>query len=141
MGQSKPLRRATAVVVEDEEEQRYLSATLLEESEFDVVECESAEAAIQVIKEKGDDVALVFTDVQLAGDMDGVDLAKALHEERPEVSVIVTSGQGGAKLSELPQASILLKKPWRALDLLIKAEKAREPVSHRRHAGRSQKSE
>ncbi len=128
MGQSKPLRRATAVVVEDEEEQRYLSATLLEESEFDVVECDSAEAAIEVIKEKGDDVALVFTDMQLAGEMDGVDLAKAVHEERPGVSVIVTSGQGGAKLSELPPGVDFVKKPWRAIDLLIKAEKAREPV-------------
>jgi DNA-binding NtrC family response regulator len=128
MGQSKPFRRATAVVVEDEEEQRYLSATLLEESEFDVVECESAEAAIAVIKERGDEVALVFTDVQLAGPMDGVDLAKAVHEELPEVSVIVTSGQGGAKLSELPPGVDFVKKPWRAIDLLIKAEKAREPV-------------
>jgi len=128
MGQSKPLRRATAVVVEDEEEQRYLSATLLEESEFDVVECESAEAAIEVIKEKGDEVALVFTDVQLAGEMDGVDLAKVVHDELPDVSVIVTSGQGGAKLSELPPGVDFVRKPWRAIDLLIKAEKAREPA-------------
>ncbi len=66
MGQSKPLRRTTALVVEDEEEQRFLSATLFEESEFDVIECGSAEDAIQVIKEKGEEVALVFTDVQLA---------------------------------------------------------------------------
>jgi DNA-binding NtrC family response regulator len=130
MGQSKPLRRATAVVVEDEEEQRYLSATLLEESEFEVVECESAEAAIEVIKQKGDEVALVFTDVQLAGDMDGVDLAKVLHDELPKVSVIVTSGQGGARLSELPPGVDFVKKPWRAIDLLIKAEKAREQPAH-----------
>jgi DNA-binding NtrC family response regulator len=130
MGRSKPLRRATALVVEDEEEQRYLSATLLEESEFDVVECESAEAAIEVIKEKGDQVALVFTDVHLAGAMDGVDLAKVLHDELPEVSVIVTSGQGGAKLSELPPGVDFVRKPWRAIDLLIKAEKAREQPAH-----------
>jgi DNA-binding NtrC family response regulator len=130
MGQSKPLRRATAVIVEDEEEQRYLSAALFEESEFDVVECESAEAAIEVIQEKGREVALVFTDVHLAGDMDGVDLAKAVHEKLPDVSVIVTSGQGGARLAVLPPGVDFVKKPWRAIDLLIKAEKAREQPAH-----------
>jgi DNA-binding NtrC family response regulator len=130
MGQSKPLRRATAVVVEDEEEQRYLSAMLLEESEFDVVECASAEHAMEIIKEKAEEVALVFTDVQLAGDMDGVDLAKAVHQELPEVSVIVTSGQAGPRLSELPPGVDFVRKPWRAIDLLIKAEKAREQPIH-----------
>lgn len=126
MGQSKPLRRTMAVVVEDEEEQRFLSATLFEESDFDVVECASAEAAIRVIHEKGEEVALVFTDVQLAGDMDGVDLAKAVREELPTVPVIVTSGGGSDRLSELPPGVDFMRKPWRALDLLIRAERARE---------------
>lgn len=126
MGQSKPPRRTMALVVEDEEEQRFLSATLFEESDFDVVECESAEDALQVIKEKGEEVALVFTDVQLAGVKDGVDLAKTVREELPTVPVIVTSGAGSARLSELPEGVDFVRKPWRAIDLLIKAEKARE---------------
>jgi DNA-binding NtrC family response regulator len=126
VGQSKPLRRTTALVVEDEEEQRFLSATLFEESEFDVIECDSAEDAIQVIKEKGEEVALVFTDVQLAGNKDGVDLAKAVREELPSVPVIVTSGAGSERLLELPPGVDFLRKPWRAIDVLIKAEKARE---------------
>lgn len=130
MGQSKPLRRTTALIVEDEAEQRYLSATLFEESDFDVVECDSAEAAMQVLKDKGEEVALVFTDVQLAGDLDGVDLAKVVREELPTVPVIVTSGVGGDRLAELPPGVDFVRKPWRAIDLLIKAEKAREQPAH-----------
>lgn len=130
MGQSKPLRRATALIVEDEEEERYLSATLFEESDFKVVECDSAEAAMQVLKDKGEEVALVFTDVQLAGDLDGVDLAKAVREELPFVPVIVTSGVGGGRLSELPPGVDFVRKPWRAIDLLIRAERAREQPAH-----------
>ena len=130
MGQSKPLRRTTALIVEDEAEQRYLSATLFEESDFDVVECDSAEAAMQVLKDKGEEVALVFTDVQLAGDLDGVDLAKVVREELPTVPVIVTSGVGGDRLAELPPGVDFVLKPWRAIDLLIKAEKAREQPAH-----------
>jgi response regulator RpfG family c-di-GMP phosphodiesterase len=43
MGQSKPLR-ATALIVEDDPMQRDMICLLLEESDVDVIECESAEA-------------------------------------------------------------------------------------------------
>ena len=70
MGQSKPFR-ATALVVEDDPMQREMIALLLEESHFDVIECESAEAAEAVLRRIGRDLALVMTDVSLAGAMDG----------------------------------------------------------------------
>ena len=49
MGQSKPLR-ATALIVEDDPMQRDMICLLLEESEVDVIECESAEAAELVLE-------------------------------------------------------------------------------------------
>jgi DNA-binding NtrC family response regulator len=125
MGQSNPLSRSTALVVEDDDEQRFLSATLFEESDFDVIECASAEAALAVLQEKQDNVTLVFTDVALAGRMDGVDFANAVHAERPEVAVIVTSGVAGERVSDLANGVAFMPKPWRALDLLVWAERAR----------------
>ena len=44
MGRSKPLR-ATALIVEDDPMQREMICLLLEESDYDVIQCESAEAA------------------------------------------------------------------------------------------------
>jgi DNA-binding NtrC family response regulator len=129
MGQSKPLRRTMALIVEDDEEQRFLSATLFEESEFNVVECASAEAAMAVLHEKHDEVGLIFADVELSGNMDGVELAKIARTELPDVPVIVTSGAGGARVAELPAGADFVPKPWRALDLLIRAEKARRASS------------
>ena len=49
MGQSKPFR-PTAVVVEDDEIQRDMIAVLLEESEFEVIQCEDAETASLAIR-------------------------------------------------------------------------------------------
>ena len=72
MGQSKPFR-ATALVVEDDPMQREMLCLLLEESEIDVIECESAEAAEAVLERAGGSVALMMTDVQLAGNMSGVE--------------------------------------------------------------------
>ena len=53
MGQSKPFR-ATALIVEDDPMQRDMICLLLEESEVDVIECESAEAAELVLERAAD---------------------------------------------------------------------------------------
>jgi CheY-like chemotaxis protein len=45
-GYATPTDKRIVLVVEDDAELRWLTATLLEESEFDTVECESAEAAL-----------------------------------------------------------------------------------------------
>jgi two-component system cell cycle response regulator CpdR len=66
MGQSNPFR-ATALIVEDDPMQREMIGLLLEESDVDVIECESAEAVERVLENAGDNVELLVTDVQLAG--------------------------------------------------------------------------
>ena len=66
MGQSKP-PRATALIVEDDLMQRDMICLLLEESEVDVIECESAEAAELVLRRAAGSLVLMLTDVQLAG--------------------------------------------------------------------------
>jgi CheY-like chemotaxis protein len=66
---------SVALVVEDDAENRHLAATLLEESELKVVECESGEAALSVMQRMGPSVALVFVDIRLPGLIDGLDLA------------------------------------------------------------------
>ena len=124
MGQANSLR-PMALVVEDDDDQRALAAVLLEESEMEVVECRSAEAALAIMQHSEDRVAMVFTDIGLAGKMDGVELAQVLDDRCPNVSVIVTSGNPGHRLRDLPQRSRYIQKPWRALDVLTAAERAR----------------
>ncbi len=123
MGQAKPFR-STVLVVEDDEAQRFLASTLFEESELDVIECDSAEAALDMVEHAHHCIAMVFTDVALAGDMDGVDLARVLRREHPEIPLIVTSGDGD-RADELPKHTLFMHKPWRPLDLLMKAERVR----------------
>jgi CheY-like chemotaxis protein len=123
MEHSQPFRPIMAVVVEDDEDQRF-PATLLEEADFEVVECETAEAGLKVVRERRDDVQLIFTDVQLPGKMDGIEFATKVHDLLPGVTVIVTSGGAGDRINELPPGVDFLPKPWSALDLLMRADKA-----------------
>jgi CheY-like chemotaxis protein len=124
MGQAQSKRR-TALVVEDDAELRWLTATLLEESELDIVECESAEAALAVMLLRGRDVMMIFADIRLPGVMDGVDLAREVKMRWPNLTVVLTSGNPGERLEQLPAGVQYMPKPWQPLDVLMVAERAR----------------
>jgi CheY-like chemotaxis protein len=119
MGQSL---RPTALVVEDDRDQRALVGALLEECELKVVECETAEAAAVAMEHLRDTLVMIFVDVNLAGNMNGVELASLARQTLPHVAVVVTSG---GHVPKMPADTVFMQKPWRALDLLRVAESAR----------------
>lgn len=112
-----------ALVVEDDPQLRALAETLLEETELEVVGCDSAEAALVVLQARGGDVALVFADIQLAGAMTGLQLARAVATLWPRARLVVTTGQGGRR-PDLPSEAVFIAKPWRPFDVLVEAERA-----------------
>jgi two-component system cell cycle response regulator CpdR len=121
VGQSIPFR-ATALIVEDDPSQREMLSLLLEESDFDVIQCESAEAAELVLAKNGSALSLMVTDVNLAGPMNGVELAFIAKQHHPTLDVIVTSGR--PLPGSLPDGAKFWSKPWAPLDLLREAELA-----------------
>ena len=100
-----------ALVVEDDPHVRELAAALLEETKLDVVEVETAEAALDCLQERGGEVAMIFADIRLQGTMDGVQLAKAACTLWLTIRVVLTSGAAGALLESLPRASPLCPSP------------------------------
>ncbi|MDP4022562.1 response regulator [Methylobacterium sp. NEAU 140] len=112
-----------ALVVEDDAEIRELAEALLEETELAVLGCDSAEAALAVLRERGGEVAMVFADVRLAGAMDGLQLARAVSTLWPRARLVVTSGHGVHR-PELPNEAVFIPKPWRPFDVLVEAERA-----------------
>ena len=127
MGQSKPYR-ATALIVEDDPMQREMICLLLEESDMDVIECESGEAAELVLEQADASLVLMMTDVQLAGHMNGVELAHVAKKFNPEMDVIVTSGK--PLRQKLPDGAQFWSKPWAPLDVIREAEKMSLAWSH-----------
>ena len=113
-----------ALIVEDDPDVRDLAAALLEETPLDVVEVETAEAALDCLQERGGEVAMMFADVRLPGEMDGVQLAKAACTLWPTIRIVLTSGDPGAVSEQLPECVTFMPKPWRGLDVLVQAEKA-----------------
>ena len=122
--QAKAVSR-TALIVEDDADQRWLTAMLLQENGFDTVECESAEAALAIMLLRGREVCMVFADLRLSAAMDGVDLARELKMRWPHLTVVLTSGNPGVRLVHLPPGVEFLPKPWQPLDLLTVAGRAK----------------
>jgi len=114
-----------ALVVEDDAAIRAMAEALLEETELGVLSCESAEAALDLMRARGGEVALVFADVHLAGVMDGVQLASAIALLWPTARLVVTSGQRTQRPTGLAPQAVFIPKPWRPLDLLGEVERAR----------------
>jgi two-component system cell cycle response regulator CpdR len=121
MGQTSPFK-PIAMVVEGDTLQRELVVVLLEESEMGVIQCESAEGAFRVLERMGGCVSMMFIDVDLAGKIDGVELAHFATQRYPKIHVIVTSGLALTK--SLPEAAMFMPQPWLPLDVLREAERA-----------------
>lgn len=112
--------KQTVLVVEDDQLQRELVSVIFEESDMHVITCMSAEAAAAVLEKVGNDLTLMFTDMDLDGDMSGVELARIASERFPNLDVIVTSGQDLE--DEIPDNVLFMQKPWLPLELLRQAE-------------------
>lgn len=123
MGQALP-DCPVALVVEDDDAVRNLAAAVLEETDLEVIACASAEDAISVLERRDVNVALLFADIRLPGPMDGLSLARTVEDRWPDVRVIVTSGEDAGGDARLPKEAVFMRKPWRALDVLVQAEHA-----------------
>lgn len=118
----------TVLVVEDDQLQRELVSLIFEESDMNVIQCMSGEAAAVVLEKAGAELTMMFADVELDGAMTGVELAHMARRWFPDIDVIVTSGQD---VGDIPDDVLFLPKPWLPLELLREAERSRQ-----RHARR-----
>lgn len=110
------------LVVEDDPELRSLVSMVLEEAlDERVLECESAEAAVAVLDTYGRNVDVLITDIELAGVMNGMQLAEIARRRFPDLNVIVTSGK--LEPDTLPENTTFLAKPWRALELIRQVQR------------------
>ena len=104
-----------ALVVEDDPFQRAFVADLLKDEGLQVVECASAEAAELVLVSTGNELRALVTDVDLAGDVSGVELAQFAKRKFPDLNVVMVSGRGSPRI---PDNTRFLMKPYLADELL-----------------------
>jgi DNA-binding response OmpR family regulator len=108
------------LLVEDDQMVRLMAADFLREEGFDVTEVATGDdAAIQLADV--DDFGLVFTDVQMPGGKDGIDVAVRARELYPQIAVIVASGYTPnliERLDVLDPPAVFFRKPYRTKEVL-----------------------
>ncbi|WP_458096614.1 ATP-binding protein [Roseomonas sp. WA12] len=107
-GAVRPLR---VLVVEDDEAVASLVLDMMGHLGHTAMRATGPIDALRQL-ESGLEIDLVFTDVLMPGGMDGLDLARALHDARPELPVLLTSGYGGAPARVAEAGLPLLRKPY-----------------------------
>jgi DNA-binding NtrC family response regulator len=75
------------------------------------------------------DVGLLFTDIELPGDMDGLELSHLVHRERPSMIIVISSGQRLPTIETLPPGAMFLAKPVQAGQLDLVVEDARRRMA------------
>lgn len=99
------------LVVEDEPLIRIVAADALADSGIMAWEAGDAEEALEAL-EQHPRIGLVFTDVNMPGEMNGLGLAHEVSIARPDVEVIVTSGAVTVDSQDLPDNGTFLPKPY-----------------------------
>jgi PAS domain S-box-containing protein len=119
--QAVPGGRETILVVEDERSLRALVTNVLVQGGYTVLEASSGITALDVWSRHRNEIQLLLTDVVMPDGMSGLDLAKKLVRDRPDLRVIYTSGYSAeiaAREIQLRDGFNFLSKPYRPPDLL-----------------------
>jgi len=82
----------------------------LADAGFNVLEAESGEAALELL-DGGRSIEVLFTDIRLAGFLDGWQLAQRARALIPELHVIYASGYTVDRTGQVPD-STYIKKPY-----------------------------
>ena len=104
--------RHHSLIVEDDDNQRALLSMLLEESDMEVLECASAEAAVSILDRIGESVCFLFTDEKLAGRMSGAALAAEAKDRFPQMDVVVNPAPCHQNCRAMPSSCQSLGDHW-----------------------------
>jgi len=113
---------AIVLVVEDEMLLRMRAVDMVEDAGYTSVEAVDADEAVAILESRSD-IALLFTDVQMPGSMDGLKLAHTVHKRWPPIKIILVSGQLKLDTVEIPIDSRFFGKPLEAGEMIAQMQK------------------
>ena len=105
------------LIVEDDFLVRQNAVFLLKEAGFDTLEAGSADEAVVLLEDR-QDIKLVFTDINMPGSMDGLELAQAIRHRWPTVELVLTSGYARVQDEDMPERGLFLGKPYQPAELV-----------------------
>ena len=109
--------KPTILVVEDEPLVRFTAADYIADAGWRPIEADNAAEAMAIL-DNHPQTRVLFTDINLPGAINGLQLAAFVHQEYPNIELIVTSGRHRLSDDELPDDGTFLPKPYLERDLV-----------------------
>jgi CheY-like chemotaxis protein len=99
------------LIVEDEAIVRLNAVSILEDAGYLTVEAtDSTDALVELCRNAA--IRILFTDIDMPGGINGLELARRVRELRPDVAIIVTSGHNKPGPEEIPNGGRFISKPY-----------------------------
>jgi DNA-binding NtrC family response regulator len=109
--------KAAVLVVEDEPLLRWFAVDMIEDAGFEAVEAGGSSEAMRILEGRFD-IRIVFTDIDMPGGVDGLELAAMVRDRWPPIEIIVTSGKQAPMEDEMPPGGLFFAKPYRPEEVI-----------------------
>jgi CheY-like chemotaxis protein len=96
---------------------RMRAVNMVEDAGYTPVEALDADEAIAILESRSD-IALMCTDIQLPGSMDGLGLAHTVHKRWPAIKIIAVSAQLNPPSTDPPPCSRFFGEPLQAWQII-----------------------
>ena len=108
-------RRVMHLVVVAEDEPLILMETVdhLTDEGFQVLEARNADEALAILALDPSIIHVLFTDVQMPGEMDGIALSHHVSTHWPWIGLLVTSAHAAPRADDLPVGCRFIPKPYK----------------------------
>ncbi|CAN7326434.1 response regulator [Phenylobacterium sp. LjRoot225] len=127
-------RRRRVLLVEDDDNVAQLVGEMLEELGYGATRASDAASALEILRRESS-FDLVFSDMVMPGEMNGLDLADEIAIRRPGLPIVLTTGYSATATAAAAKGIRLLVKPYRidALATELQAALVGEPLGMRSH--------
>jgi two-component system cell cycle sensor histidine kinase/response regulator CckA len=114
------MSKHVCLIVDDEEAIRTFLRAVLEKEDMHCLEATSASQALKIIDRIAGRIDIVVTDIEMPGDMDGIDLTHSIARSYPHIATILVSGFAETEKVKRGALSKLIRKPF-AIETILSA--------------------
>ncbi|MEE1655220.1 ATP-binding protein [Microvirga sp. CF3062] len=111
------------LLVEDNADIADVTRVSLEEIGFHVTHAADAQSALAVLR-SGARINLVFSDIVMPGNLNGVDLARIIRSELPSLPVLLATGYSNVAQAAMDDGFTILRKPYDSSELRAHIDRA-----------------
>jgi two-component sensor histidine kinase len=100
---------------------RMRAVDIVQDAGFTPLEAVNADQALLILKSRSD-ISLLFTDIQMPGSIDGLELAHVVHKRWPAVKIVLVSGKVVLSEMDKPANSRFFGKPLEAKQMIAELQ-------------------